>query len=188
VKPVKNIGLNLSPSGICANLRTVAASNNRVHMPWSLYYCLFAPHICMVLFFTHIPFVVNHTINATSPERLQQLQFLSFSNSNINSIPTYLPKNQILSPNYQFSQRIWYVECCSVHAHMAWSQKIHKSEISLDTGDSASNAVAKRSVLSVFINQRCAECVCLYYGLRVCGQRYIIIRCDRLRKSCTAVE
>jgi len=29
-----------------------------------------------------------------------------------------------------------------------------KSEISLDTGDSASNAVAKRSV---FINQRCAE-------------------------------
>jgi len=26
----------------------------------------------MVLFFTHIPFVVNHTINATSPERLQQ--------------------------------------------------------------------------------------------------------------------
>jgi len=28
--------------------------------------------ICMVLFFTHIPFVVNHTINATPPERLQQ--------------------------------------------------------------------------------------------------------------------
>ena len=62
------------PSGICAKLRTVAASNNRVHIPWSLYYCLFAPHICMVLFFTHIPFVVNHTINATPPERLQQLQ------------------------------------------------------------------------------------------------------------------
>jgi len=58
-------------SGICAKLRTVAASNNRVHMPWSLYYCLFAPHICMVLFFTHIPFVVNHTINATPPETLQ---------------------------------------------------------------------------------------------------------------------
>ena len=60
------------PSGICAKLRTAAASNNRVHMPWSLYYCLFAPHICMVLFFTHNPFVVNHTINATPPERLQQ--------------------------------------------------------------------------------------------------------------------
>jgi len=37
-----------------------------------------------------------------------------------------------------------------------------KSDISLDTGDSPSNAVVKRSVLSVFINQRCAECVCLY--------------------------
>jgi len=33
------------PSGTCAKLRTVAASNNRVHMPWSLYYCLFALHI-----------------------------------------------------------------------------------------------------------------------------------------------
>jgi len=60
------------PSSICAKLRTVVTSNNRVHMPWSLYYCLFTPHICMVLFFTHIPFVMNHTINATPPERLQQ--------------------------------------------------------------------------------------------------------------------
>ena len=36
------------------------------------YYCLFALHICKVLFFTHIPFMVNHTINARPPERLQQ--------------------------------------------------------------------------------------------------------------------
>jgi len=34
-----------------------------------------------------------------------------------------------------------------------------KSEISLDTGDSASDAVVKGSV---FINQRSAECMCLY--------------------------
>jgi len=27
-----------------AKLRTVAGSNNRVHTPRSLYYCLFAPH------------------------------------------------------------------------------------------------------------------------------------------------
>jgi len=60
-----------------------------------------------------------------------------------------------------------------------------RSEISLGTRDSASNTVVKRSV---FISQRCAECVCLYYGLRVCGQKYIIIICDRLRKSCTTVE
>jgi len=58
------------PSGMCAKLRTVAASNNRVQMPF--YYCLFALHICMVLFFMHIPFVVEHTINATPPEWLQQ--------------------------------------------------------------------------------------------------------------------
>jgi len=30
----------------------------------------------MVLFFTHIPFVVNHTINATPPERLQHYLFI----------------------------------------------------------------------------------------------------------------
>ena len=60
------------PSGMSAKLRTVAASNNSVHMPLSLYYCLFTPHICMVLFFTHILFVVNHTFNSTPPERLQQ--------------------------------------------------------------------------------------------------------------------
>jgi len=28
----------------------------------------------MVLFFTHIPFVVNHTINVTPPERLQHYE------------------------------------------------------------------------------------------------------------------
>jgi len=28
----------------------------------------------MVLFFKHIPFVVNHTINTTPPERLQHFQ------------------------------------------------------------------------------------------------------------------
>jgi len=68
------------PSSMCAKLRTVAASNNRVHMPWSLYYCLFALHICMVLFFRHIPFVVNHTFNATPPERLQQHPLLFTTN------------------------------------------------------------------------------------------------------------
>jgi len=67
-------------SGMCAKFRTVAGSNNRVHMPCSLYYCLFAPHICMVLFFTYIPFEVIHTINATPPERLQQHPLLFATN------------------------------------------------------------------------------------------------------------
>jgi len=35
-----------SLSGKCAKLHTVAAtSNDGVHMPWSLYYCLFTPRI-----------------------------------------------------------------------------------------------------------------------------------------------
>jgi len=38
----------------------------------------------MVLFFTHIPFVVNHTINATPPERLQH--YLMSSKSSVCSV------------------------------------------------------------------------------------------------------
>jgi len=60
------------PSGMCAKLRTVAASNNRDHAPQSLLLLLARTTYIMVLFFTHIPFVVNHTINATALERLQQ--------------------------------------------------------------------------------------------------------------------
>ena len=42
-----------SQSGMCAKLRTVAASNNRDHAPQSLYYCLFAPHVCGVVLRAH---------------------------------------------------------------------------------------------------------------------------------------
>jgi len=83
------------PSGMCAKLRTVVASNNRDHArnlssrtlaimfdrshfninrastSQSLLLLLARATYIMVLFFTHIPFVVNHTINATPPERLQ---------------------------------------------------------------------------------------------------------------------
>jgi len=58
------------PSGMCAKLRTVAASNNRDHAPQTLLLLLACATYIMVLFFTHIPFVVNHRINATPPERL----------------------------------------------------------------------------------------------------------------------
>ena len=88
---------------MCAELRTVAASNNRDHPTRSLSSSPLASTIncspgsqalwevthqdhsieitllllvratyIMVLFFTHIPFVLNRTINATPPERLQQ--------------------------------------------------------------------------------------------------------------------
>jgi len=84
------------PSGMCATLRTVAASNYRDHArnvssrtlvikfsrshvnicrattSLSLLLLLARASYTMVLFFTHIPFVVNHIINATPPERLQQ--------------------------------------------------------------------------------------------------------------------
>ena len=58
---------------MCVELHTVAASNNRVHPTRSLYYCLFAPHIYIVVL-AHILFVVNHTFNTTPPERLQHYQ------------------------------------------------------------------------------------------------------------------
>ena len=85
------------PSGMCAKLRTVAASNNRVHMPWSLYYCSFAPHICMVLFFRHIPFVVNHTFNATQPERLQHYHTLH-----------WLEHINVTSCSYSYTKTIYF--------------------------------------------------------------------------------
>jgi len=47
--PVKVLLRSEGPSGMCAKLSSVAASNNRDHAPQSLYYCLFAPHICVVL-------------------------------------------------------------------------------------------------------------------------------------------
>ena len=45
--------------------------------------------------------------------------YFSFSNCSMNPNPIHLPKHQSLSPNHQFSQHILYVECCSVHVHMA---------------------------------------------------------------------
>jgi len=83
-------------SGVCTKLRNVAASNDRDHALnfylgklvvafsrsqvnigrasalQSLLLLLARPTYIMVLFFTYIPFVVNHTINATPPEWLQQ--------------------------------------------------------------------------------------------------------------------
>ena len=75
----------------------------------------------------------------------------SFSNCNINPNPTNLPKHQTLIISFlsAFICRILLSAC-------AYGMK---SEISLDAGDSASNAVVKGSVC---INQRSAECVCLY--------------------------
>ena len=61
-----------SPRTLVVTFNRSQVNIGRASTQRSLYYCLFVLHICMVLFFTHIPFVVNHTINATPPERLQQ--------------------------------------------------------------------------------------------------------------------
>ena len=90
-------------------------------------------------------------------------KYFSFSNCNTNHTPTHLPKHQFLNPNHQFSQCILYVEFCSVHAHMAWSQKFRKSEISLDTSDSASSAVVKRSVLFLLTSVLQNAFVCILW-------------------------
>ena len=42
-----------SPGSMCAKLHTVAASNNRDHVPQSLHYCLFVPCIYIVVLRTH---------------------------------------------------------------------------------------------------------------------------------------
>jgi len=65
-----------SPRTLVVTFNGSQVNISRASTPRSLLYCLFAPHICMVLFFTHNPFVVNHTINATPPERLQQYSII----------------------------------------------------------------------------------------------------------------
>jgi len=57
---------------------------------------------------------------------------------------------------------------------MAWNQKFRKSEISLHTGDSASNAIAKRSVLFAFAKRSvlsapalCRKCVFVLWTSRL---------------------
>ena len=76
---LSNIAIG-NPSGMYTKLRTVAAENNRDYAPQSLLLLIARATYLMVLFFTHIPFVVNQTINATPPERLQQHPLLFTTN------------------------------------------------------------------------------------------------------------
>jgi len=60
-----------SPSSKCTKLHTMAASNNRDH---AITLLLLVRARLVLLFFTHLLFMVNHTFNATPTERLQQHQ------------------------------------------------------------------------------------------------------------------
>jgi len=51
-------------------------------------------HLHIFLFFAHIPFVVNHTINATPPERLQQRPLLFTTN---HTDPTFFVRRLTLA-------------------------------------------------------------------------------------------
>ena len=67
-------------SGICTKLHTMAASNNKDHASQSLLLLLARATYIMVLLLAFIPFVVNHTFNATPPESLQQHPLLCRTN------------------------------------------------------------------------------------------------------------
>jgi len=58
------------PSGMCAKLRTVTASNNRDHAPQS--FLLLHARATHTYFCSSRTSRSNHTFNATPPERLQQ--------------------------------------------------------------------------------------------------------------------
>ena len=113
--------------------------------------------MCKLKHFGYMSDTLNklHYGNKWNQWKILDFNYFYFSTCNINPNPKHLPKHQTLSPimirvfSAYFVCRMLLCACaCGV-----------KSEISLDTGDSASNAVVKRSI---FINQRCAECVCLY--------------------------
>jgi len=66
------------------------------------YYCLLTPRIYISLFFAHIPFVVNHTINATPPERLQQHPLLFTSHTDVLCVKAELGMTSTSWSQHQF--------------------------------------------------------------------------------------
>jgi len=69
-----------SPSDKCAKLHTVAASNNRNHMPWSLYYCFACSHhIYMEAVLRAHPVRGESHIQRNASGEIATLPFLSLS-------------------------------------------------------------------------------------------------------------
>jgi len=69
---IGTVAIRKTEQQVRAKLHTVVASNNKDHTSFSVYICLFVPHVYVCLFFTHIPFMVNCTFNATPMNRLHQ--------------------------------------------------------------------------------------------------------------------
>ena len=90
-----------SPSGMCAKLRTAAASNTRVHMPWSLYYCLFAPHMWFCSSYTSLSWWIAHSTQR-QPKSCNTMKwtllFLLGRKQNDRSKRSKNPKKTIVTP------------------------------------------------------------------------------------------
>jgi len=63
------------PSGMCAKLRTVAASNNRDHARNLSYYCLLAPCIYIFVLRAHPVRGESHNRNATGEVATEDYQY-----------------------------------------------------------------------------------------------------------------
>jgi len=77
-----------SPSGKCAKLYTVAASNNKDHPRRSLYYCLFAPH-------TYMPWVSSSRIYPVRGESHVHCQLRG-----CNNIPFFLQRTAPITRSF----------------------------------------------------------------------------------------
>ena len=77
------------PSGMCAKLRTVAASKNRVRMRWSLYYCLFAPHTYIFVLCTHPVRGESYNQRNTTGEVATLCLIFLYFNSMLPRLPSY---------------------------------------------------------------------------------------------------
>jgi len=103
-----------SPSGMCAKLRTVTASNNRDHALQSFFYCLFAPHICCCSSRTSRSWWTTH---------LTQRQ-----ESGCNSIPSFSQRTEPITHSFceGFTQHDLHILvtafCCDRKARVACAQ------------------------------------------------------------------
>ena len=75
------------PSGMCAKLHTVAASNHRDHAPQSHHYCLFAPRIYIV---------VLHAHSVRGEPRIPALRY----RRGCNNIPSFLQQTALIACSF----------------------------------------------------------------------------------------
>ena len=94
-----------SPRTLVVTFNRSQVNIGRASTPQSLFYSLFAPYICMVLFFRHIPFMVSHTFNAAPPERLQQYYVVTWA--------VYLQSSMYLRRRWLRHQILvmWHIAC-----------------------------------------------------------------------------